>query len=1212
MAGSFREGAGPGDAHAPPPTPTPPLSQYLSLDSPAWGPDPKQQQQQQQQHYRHAELRRALNADDQADELRRIRASVQDSTGKAKEKVRSLHDAIQKLDKYKNIVTRKRQRSADSGPDKLASSSGALRIGAQNSSAVLSKRVRSSLADARVEGRASVPTRQGPLVSNEKNSPVEKEKSSTRMSATVSGLSEDKLRGLSTGGEGWEKKMKRKRSVGTMLGRGSDADRDVKSVGQHRPANEVRPRSSDGLVYRHGASAGALAGNKLDGTSQQSSIVSRIQSKTDVDYATQPNERRERHAGVDKERTTVKGNKASTSEDMQNGSLSPLPKAKACRAPRTSSLVMNSSSNFQRSTGGSDEWEEAPPYTNKASPLGGMTNRKRSTHSNASSPPIAWVGQRPQKMSRTRRANVVSPVSNFDEVLSEGSPLDTASRSTPIESGSVLLTKNTPTTKMDSMSSPAGLSESEGSAMTESKSKEKAMLSGEVGNEGANAAHNTMGLIFSSNKNRIPLKEELEDGGVRRQGRSGRGTMHVKGCSSVPKEKLDTTETRKPVKGGRPGSDKNESKLGRPPMKKGSDRKASSWHSQALNCEPTDITGEPEDDQEELLAAVNAARSAIVGAYSGPFWKKMEPMLTFISSENLSFLKNQINLVEELDMSMSCMSDGEHDIIASNDCRRMQKMEEHSSQVLPPSNFSPSSQQSKTNGVGAKGSIGYFSPGDENHTVPQKLEADKWLNEMAPMAHRLLSALIIEDDLPDSNGVQRDILVEFPNSRNPYTVNRYLENELQASAMTSSFGLSVDFTHSNSTSVVHQSLCNGFTASSNFINSNSENSFHSENLSDGVNFTVYPESDHLHDLIPQISRQCQNPVKDFPFSPYEYQYGQMSVEDKILIELQSIGICPEAVPKLEDGEDEDINKMISELRKRLHDQVNQKKCRLHKLDKSIQDTKDLEERSLEQHAMNKLVERAYRKLKGGRVGSSHKAGVSKSANKAAKQIALAFAKRTLARCQKFDETGKSFFSEPSLWSVLSAPLPSSDAKSTEGVERLKHQKLDRTPFDQGGTKWKKSERERDHNRDASAKGSGLKSGRHSSGGSGRSGERKNKTKPKQKLAQLSTSGNVLGRVVEPLSSPAVQEPTPEPPSERKTQHPTRNTSSNAAQRPTTDAALPVLPGLDEILDGPGGLDGQGNDISSWFTDGLDDSLQDIDLSGALEIPDDDLTQLGFI
>ncbi|WVZ66392.1 hypothetical protein U9M48_015615 [Paspalum notatum var. saurae] len=547
MAGSFRDGAGPGDAHAPPPTPTPPLSQYLALDalpSWGWGADPKQQP-----HWRHPELRRALVAEDH-DELRRIRASLHESTAKAKDRARSQHEAIQKLDKYKNIVTRKRQRAATESArpaDKLtpSSSSGALRMGAQNNSAVLSKRVRSSLADARVEGRGSLPTRQGPLVSNDKSSPVKKEKSCTRMSATVSGLSEDKLRGLSTGGEGWDKKMKRKRSVGTMISRAIDADRDVKSVGQHRPANEVRPRSSDGLAYRHGASAGALAGNKLDGTSQQNNIASRIPSKTDVDYAAQPNERRERHAGVEKERATVKGNKANVSEDMQNGSLSPLPKAKACRAPRTSSLVMNSSSNFQRSTGGSDEWEEAP-YPNKASPLGGMTNRKRSTHSNASSPPIAWVGQRPQKMSRTRRANVVSPVSNFDEVLSEGSPLDTATRSTPVESGSAFLTKNTPASKMDNISSPAGLSESEESAVTESKSKEKAVHSGDVGNEGANAAHNAMGLIFASNKNRILLKEELEDNGVRRQGRSGRGTMHVKGCS-VPKEKLDTAETRKPI-----------------------------------------------------------------------------------------------------------------------------------------------------------------------------------------------------------------------------------------------------------------------------------------------------------------------------------------------------------------------------------------------------------------------------------------------------------------------------------------------------------------------------------------------------------------------------------------------------------------------------------------------------------------------------------------
>lgn len=63
------------------------------------------------------------------------------------------------------------------------------------------------------------------------------------------------------------------------------------------------------LVYcRHGASAGALAGNKSDGNSQQNNIGSRILSKTaDMDYTAQPNERRERHAGIEKERVMVKG-----------------------------------------------------------------------------------------------------------------------------------------------------------------------------------------------------------------------------------------------------------------------------------------------------------------------------------------------------------------------------------------------------------------------------------------------------------------------------------------------------------------------------------------------------------------------------------------------------------------------------------------------------------------------------------------------------------------------------------------------------------------------------------------------------------------------------------------------------------------------------------------------------------------------------------------
>jgi hypothetical protein len=46
--------------------------------------------------------------------------------------------------------------------------------------------------------------------------------------------------------------------------------------------------------------------------------------------------------------------------------------------------------------------------------------------------------------------------------------------------------------------------------------------------------------------------------------------------------------------------------------------------------------------------------SSAVSAYSGPFWKKMEPMLTFMSSENLSFLKKQVGASFALDIMIEC------------------------------------------------------------------------------------------------------------------------------------------------------------------------------------------------------------------------------------------------------------------------------------------------------------------------------------------------------------------------------------------------------------------------------------------------------------------------------------------------------------------------------------------------------------------------------
>lgn len=54
--------------------------------------------------------------------------------------------------------------------------------------------------------------------------------------------------------------------------------------------------------------------------------------------------------------------------------------------------------------------------------------------------------------------------------------------------------------------------------------------------------------------------------------------------------------------------------------------------------------------------------------------------------------------------------------------------------------------------------------------------------------------------------------------------------------------------------------------------------------------------------------------------------------------------------------------------------------------------------------------------------------------KVSKQVAMAFVKRTLARCRKFEDTGRSCFSEPALQDIIfSVPSCNSDAKSADCV-----------------------------------------------------------------------------------------------------------------------------------------------------------------------------------
>lgn len=56
---------------------------------------------------------------------------------------------------------------------------------------------------------------------------------------------EEKIRRLPIGGEGWDKKMKRKRSVGAVGTRGINGDQDSKRAMQPKLSAESKLRSCD-------------------------------------------------------------------------------------------------------------------------------------------------------------------------------------------------------------------------------------------------------------------------------------------------------------------------------------------------------------------------------------------------------------------------------------------------------------------------------------------------------------------------------------------------------------------------------------------------------------------------------------------------------------------------------------------------------------------------------------------------------------------------------------------------------------------------------------------------------------------------------------------------------------------------------------------------------------------------------------------------------
>ncbi|XP_044461727.1 uncharacterized protein LOC123193031 isoform X2 [Mangifera indica] len=1155
------------------------------------------------------------------EELKRFKANVLDGSLKAQSRAKKIHESLLNLDKYVEALNPKKLPRSEILTNERPGGTNMLKMGAlmqRNSPDLLPQRLEDRT---KSTDRSNIPMRQ-PLV-------LTKDRDVLKDGGETSDVVEEKIRRLPAG-EGWEKKMKRKRSVGNVFTRPVSGDGELRRVMHHKLNSESGLSSCDAQGFRPGSSGGANGINKLDNTSLSASSNVRVIPKSDLEKVSLS---RDFMPGLNKER--IKGNKLNIREDNLLVSNGLLTKVKASRPPRTGPVMApKSSPNIPRPFI-ADGWEQ-PPNMNKINSVGGASNRKRPLSAGSSSPPITqWGGQRPQKTSRSRRANLVSPVSNLDEsqTSSEGcTPADLGARMPTIASNRLLIARGmsngTPQykVKQEMVSSPARLSESEESGAGENRVgrlKERGVGSGEV-EERTTSVHSGGPSLLLTKKNKALNNEEIGDG-VRRQGRSGRSSSYSRSNISPLREKLENSSSSKLLKSSRPGSDKNGSKSGRPPLKKVSEHKLFTRLGHTSVAVSPDLSGDSDDDREDLLAAANFACNSSYLACSGSFWKKMEPMFASISLEDVSYLKQQDSLVDENFLSR---------ILVSGEKDRSLKSQIQSKELTRIPELGDQVQDD-----------GFFCG-----TMDTEIR-----NEDTPLYQRVLSALIVVDEIEEfsENIGGRNLSFQYNLDDSPGLLvdadSRKMDRmEIEYDSM---LGLQVQ-----KQSSFERLTCNGTTTFNR--GKNIQNRMYNDDLANGGTGLMHSEIGILTEFSengsngPQALHTSASGVDSI-----DCQYDDMPLRDKLLLEVQSIGLHLEAVPDLADGEEETIIQDIVKLQKGLRQQMVKKKEHLNKILKAVEKVKETEERGLEQVAMDRLVELAYKKKLVTRGSSASKSGVTK----VSKQVASAFMKRVLARCHKFEETGKSCFAESSLRDVIFAtprnvlpetfncqPVPSVsgsfngnkvEGSSFDSFEthvhsmdqdfvktgpifnrgRKKEVLLDdvggsaslraaSAPGNtlSGGAKGKRSERERD--KDTSVKNSVAKSGRALT--SNFKGERKMKSKPKQKTAQLSTSGNgFVDKFIEPghsvYSASNVFKEGANGGENKKREfgfisH--DNVTQNSSEVKEPFDLIEELGGVNDLNDH--------QDLSTLFNNLSADDLQDQDLMG-LQIPMDDLSELAL-
>ncbi|KAG4932329.1 hypothetical protein JHK87_046331 [Glycine soja] len=1076
---------------------------------------------------------------------------------------------------------------------------------------VPNKRTRTSMVDVRMDVRTNSLVRPSGTVDRDKE----------KLRIANNGVVQSEERTLPIGGDGWEKsKMKKKRSCikldgspSTTLTKPVNTFQETKQGMQQRLATDSRSKlSNDSHSFRLGVSNGTVGAGKSDGISQQTGLGIRASTpRNNQDNNSLVNDRRGRPVSSDKERVNFRAVNKATARDEFN-SASPTSGAKmntAIRAPRSGSGVAPKLSPVVHRAGVSNDWELSHSSP-KPPAAGGTSNRKRVASARSSSPPVVpW--QRPQKSSRTaRRTNFMPIVSNSDEAPALDTASDVAGNDLGLGFARRLAGSSPQQIKLKGdPSSSAALSESEESGVADVKPKEKGRKAEEIDQKSGQNVQKVSNMVLPTRKNKLVSGEEHGDG-VRRQGRTGRNLAATRSMIPMTSEKLGNIGTAKQLRSARLGSDKNESKAGRPPSRKLSDRKAYARQKPAINA-AADFFVESEDGHEELLAAVKGVINS-AHAFSSPFWRQMEPFFSLITEEDIAYWKQKVNL--------------------------------ESSTLTPtpiPSNID--GVETIVNGYGLMGcerDAGFDAQWNAG-IVAEQLQLSKGDHNVIPLCQRLIAALISEEEC--SGGTEHFKFDAYDTEFEP-------DGEPELNGLDHHSGTNFQFPC--------HSAYNGFRIM--------DKPEHDETERDI--FGIPPTG-----LNSSFGKSVNGFLRDKAMSSFtcsELQYDSLDINDKLLLELKSIGISPAPVPDMLQTDDEGISEDITRLEELYLGQISKKKSLLDGLFKSASVDKELQEKDFEQRALDKLVVMAYEKYMA--CWGPSPSGGKNTSNKMAKQAALGFVKRTLERCHQFKDTGKSCFSDPlfkdmflaesskpyasslsveartaSMGSLQSPsqfsqnmdnhdlnssdvlPALNNSSEQTSGKEDLWSNRVKKRELsldDVGGTpgissapgiessatssaKGKRSERDgKGHSREVQSRNGTTKVGRPAS--SSAKGDRKSKTKPKQKATQNSVSVNgLLGKLSE--------QPKPALPSVPKSNE--MPTNSNAKEKDEfglggLDDHEPIdlsnlqLPGMDVLGVG----DDQGQDLGSWLNID-DDGLQDHDdFMGGLEIPMDDLSDLNMM